>query len=649
LIFSGGGYQAFWKLDKPIPINGDEALAEETKLYNMQLEHAYGGDNCHDISRVMRLPGTINVPDAKKLAKGRKAELATVTWTDAVYPVEQFPKAKQRQADSPGNVVSVDRTKVEPVLDLSVLANVPDHVKLLISQGKDPDEPNKYPSRSEAVFAVACGLVRAGVPDETIFSILMDPSWPISESILEKGGNAESYGIRQIERAKDAAIHPMLAEMNEKHFVISNLGGKPVVCEWKTTDGIEALSTMAFKPFMERYQHKKVEVGSGKNGLPELIPLGKWWLHQEKRRGYEDLVLDPTKPEIFGTSYNLWRGYGVKPTQGGWSLMRKHIEEVLASGNTAHAEYILRWAAWAVQHPEKPAEVALVFRGGNGVGKGVFGRTLKELFGRNGKQIFSSAHLTGKFNAHLRDCCLLFADEAVVPDDAKATAVLNGLITEPTIAIEGKGRDVEWVTNHVKVAMASNADYVVPAGKDARRFMVLDVPATHQRDRVYFTALYNELRNAGREAMLCDLLAYRLDDWHPREIIETQALREQKLHGLKGAERLIVEILFNGEFPLAKTEHTLGLRNNGYVTTSELTQYAMEWFGERISPKGVANVFRKIGFALIEGDYNYWRPCPLPEARELFCQTILRVQFDGRTTWAGLGKSPKSRMIKSVK
>ena len=648
VLFSGGGYQAFWKLDKPIPIHGDQALAEEVKLFNMQLEHTYGGDNCHDISRVMRLPGTINVPDATKLKKGRQPALAKLLHVDqdAVYPVGQFTKAKPVRSAALDKAVAINTASVERISDLSALANVPAWVKMLIAQGKDPDRPNKYPSRSEAVFAVACELVRAGVSVDVIFSLLTDPHWPISESILEKGGNAESYAIRQIERAKDAAIHPMLAEMNEKHFVIANLGGKPAVCEWKVTDGLETLSTMAFKPFAERYLHKQVQVGIDADGEPKLAPLGSWWLRQEKRRGYEDLVLDPTQPEVFGTSYNLWRGFGVKPKQGDWSLMRKHILEVLANGNEKHAEYIIRWSAWAVQNPDKPCEVALVFRGGEGVGKGIFARALKELFGRNGKQIFSSVHLTGKFNSHLRDCCLLFADEAVVPDDDKGTSVLKGLITEPTIAIEGKGRDVEWVTNHVKVVMASNADYVVPAGKDARRFVVLDVPKTYQQDKAYFTALDAELKDGGREAMLADLLAYRLGDWHPREFIETQALRDQKLRGLKGAERLLAEILENGEFPLAKTEHTLGLRKNGFVTTSELAQYAYEWFNKKVSPKGVANVFRKIGFTLIEGDYNYWRPCPLPEAREMFCQTILRIRFDERSAWTGLGgKSPKTRMI----
>jgi hypothetical protein len=78
IVFSGGGYQAYWKLKEPIEINGDIAKAEDAKLYNKHLERLFEGDNCHNIDRIMRLPGTINIPDAKKLAKGRKAALAYV-------------------------------------------------------------------------------------------------------------------------------------------------------------------------------------------------------------------------------------------------------------------------------------------------------------------------------------------------------------------------------------------------------------------------------------------------------------------------------------------------------------------------------------------------------------------------------------------
>jgi hypothetical protein len=80
VVFSGGGYQAFWKLETPIPINGDIELAEAAKLYNLKIEQLLGGDHCHNIDRIMRLPGTINIPNAKKLAKGRKPALAKLKW-----------------------------------------------------------------------------------------------------------------------------------------------------------------------------------------------------------------------------------------------------------------------------------------------------------------------------------------------------------------------------------------------------------------------------------------------------------------------------------------------------------------------------------------------------------------------------------------
>ena len=38
IIFSGGGYQGFWKLKEPVPILGKLDAAEDAKLYNLQLE-----------------------------------------------------------------------------------------------------------------------------------------------------------------------------------------------------------------------------------------------------------------------------------------------------------------------------------------------------------------------------------------------------------------------------------------------------------------------------------------------------------------------------------------------------------------------------------------------------------------------------------
>ncbi|WP_420170637.1 AAA family ATPase [Pseudomonas alloputida] len=68
LIDSGNGLGAFWKRQEPIPHDGNTAALEDV---NKRLAQALGGDACHNIDRVMRLPGTVNLPTATKLAKER--------------------------------------------------------------------------------------------------------------------------------------------------------------------------------------------------------------------------------------------------------------------------------------------------------------------------------------------------------------------------------------------------------------------------------------------------------------------------------------------------------------------------------------------------------------------------------------------------
>jgi hypothetical protein len=79
VIDSGGGYGVFWALEDPIQLDGSEEQYEDAKLYNVALENKYGGDNCHNIDRIMRLPGTINWGlNPKKVHKGRKPRLAVL-------------------------------------------------------------------------------------------------------------------------------------------------------------------------------------------------------------------------------------------------------------------------------------------------------------------------------------------------------------------------------------------------------------------------------------------------------------------------------------------------------------------------------------------------------------------------------------------
>lgn len=73
IIDSGGGLQAFWRLVGPTTL-------EEVEALNRAVAAQLGADHCHNIDRLMRVPGTLNYPNSKKRASGRSVSLAKVIY-----------------------------------------------------------------------------------------------------------------------------------------------------------------------------------------------------------------------------------------------------------------------------------------------------------------------------------------------------------------------------------------------------------------------------------------------------------------------------------------------------------------------------------------------------------------------------------------
>lgn len=539
IVFSGGGYNALWLLREPLVLDGTLEKAEDAKRYNLQLEMRFGADSCHNIDRILRLPGTMNRPNSRKRKKGRKPVVAQLVKYDpsCVYDLSAFTKASAvQEADdgfSGGQVqVSGNVERLSSVDELTV----DEWCKVLIVQGENPDEPTKYESRSEALFAVCCEMVREGYDDDAIFSVITDPDFLISSSVLDKGSSTERYAVRQIERAREEAVDPWLRKMNERHAVISNWGGRCRVMEeiHDYAMGRPRLTKQTFDDFKNRYMNQYVVIGvDGKTQDDVKIPLGAWWLKQEHRRQYDTIVFLPGQ-DVTG-SYNLWRGFSCDATPGDCSLYIDHLMKIVCSGDEEHFNYLIGWMATAVQNPGSPGHVAVVLRGRQGTGKSFFARVFGALFGRHFLQVSDSKHLVGSFNAHLRDCVILFGDEAFYAGDKKHESVLKTLITEDTITIEAKGVDAEASSNCVHLIMASNESWVVPIALDDRRFFVLDVSDERTRDGAYFARIYKQMDNGGMEALLHMLLTYDLSDFDVRKAPETEALQEQKEMSL-GAE-----------------------------------------------------------------------------------------------------------------
>lgn len=541
VIFSGGGYQGLWALTDPIPIDGNLEKAEDAKRYNQQLELLFGGDNCHNIDRILRLPGTVNLPDAKKIKKGRTPALAHCEFFADVgnreYDLSLFTPAPMVQMRSDigfsggGQQVNIKTGNIERIQDVSELDawNVPDRVKVIIVQGKHPEEPKQGDnSRSAWVFDCVCQLVRCEVPDDVIFSILTDPDFGISESVLEMKSNAEKYAIRQIERAKEEAIDPVLREFNERYAVIGNWGGKCRIVEDQYDEALKRprLTKQSFEDFRNRHMNRYVVVGQDKDGKDVKAPAGKWWLAHPGRRQYERVIFLPGQ-EVKGV-YNMWKGFACTARPGDCELYLRHLFDNICGGNQEHYEFLLGWMARVVQHPATTGECTIVLRGGRGSGKGFFVKEFGKLFGRHFLQVANSNHLVGQFNSHLRDVVVLFADEAFFAGDKKHESVLKTIVTEDTLPIEAKGVDLEVAPNYIHLIMASNDDHVVPAGGDERRFFVLDVGSEQQQNVSYFKKISAQMDNGGREALLQYLMTYDLSGFEVRNVPKTAALREQQ-------------------------------------------------------------------------------------------------------------------------
>jgi hypothetical protein len=301
----------------------------------------------------------------------------------------------------------------------------------------------------------------------------------------------------------------------------------------------------------DREFHKMMANQVLRSGNNDKITLSRHWFHWIYRRQYigRGAVFEPGGPlEIPGDMLNMFRGLAIDPAPGDWSLMRAHILNVLCAGRQDLFDYFIRWMAWGVQRLDRPIGVAVALLGDQGAGKGIFVRTYGSLFGEHFAHIANGDQLTGRFNATIGKSCLVFLDEAVWAGDKKGEGVLKGLITEPSLSLEAKFRDPIMVTNRLRIIVASNNEWAVPAGIGDRRWLILNVDNSYAGTNhgAYFDALGSEIESGGAAAMLCDLLAMDLSTFNVRAVPRTAAKAQQQALSLPTVEAWVFQVLQEG-------------------------------------------------------------------------------------------------------
>lgn len=351
-----------------------------------------------------------------------------------------------------------------------------------------------------------------------------------------------------------------IAVINDQHAVIENFGNKTVISSWEPKALDQSRRELVFQSkesFLLRYSNRSVmiDMPDGRGGfMPRPMGLGHWWLNHRDRQQYRGVIFVPGGEKVVNDHLNLWQGWGVMPKgPSDWSLIRRHIEDVIANGNAEFADYIIRWIAWSFQHPAVQAEVALVLIGFKGTGKGTLARALQKIFGPHAFQVTSREEVIGKFNGHLQDCVLFIADEAYWGGDKRCVGRLQGMVTEPTLPIERKGFDLILVPNYLHVLMLAEPGWVIPAGRFERRYAAFEVSDRWREDRTYFKALHRQIDDGGAAGMWWDLMRMDLGDWHPRElpksVLQSKALQGQQALTLSPIEQWYLSLLQDGRLP----------------------------------------------------------------------------------------------------
>ncbi|MEJ0095711.1 MAG: primase-helicase family protein [Methylocella sp.] len=426
-------------------------------------------------------------------------------------------------AQKPGFVEHVWDSVQKPILGASyVLKMVKKHCG---EAGASMNARHHFGPTDKDVFIeklseqIGSGIERASIRE--VFKDF-DVTAKISEAAKVDCSKSEAV-LDETERA--------VAELNERHAVVRNGGKTMLLTEDRDADGRVVASDFGDELSFHRwYANRKLLIGG------RHISVSKHWMEHPSRRGYVKVDFNPRgAPD---TVYNLWHGFAVEPDpHASCELLLWHLENIVCRGDSELFKWLIGWFAHLIQRPWEKPGTAVVLQGGKGDGKSIVGETIGALFPAYHVKLARPDHLTGRFNAHLKQALLVQAEEAFWAGDKRADGVIKDLITAPTIRIEQKGIDTYEVPSCTRVLMTSNSNWIVPATPGERRYAVFELSGAKRQDTAYFSALAAERdRKGGLGALMHHLMQVDLRAVDVREAPKTEAGRDQIMEGLESHE-----------------------------------------------------------------------------------------------------------------
>jgi Family of unknown function (DUF5906) len=612
IIDSGNGLHVYWILDGQLERKRWQKSARKLKELTHQLELKADDSRTADIASVLRIPGTLNhkgkpaKPVTVIEAKGKRINIdmmleaintahqklcvtpekgeeitATLPMTTSSGPALKRLKAALSVLEPD---CSEEKWKFKRLAPLALLARehpeYAEKIKLLAKEWSRGDLQDKS---SQKWTAQGNNGLTGKEAFETEWQRFLSPTYD---------GNYATVDTIYYDAQVSGWVDTNLTKLDplpilQDTFCLIKMAGKFWVIDRealaKNVRNIEFFNRNDAWLLLERKANELF-------GEVEIGKILRTFFTSKDTVCFDGVEFNPLKTT--DNYLNLWVGPTLQAEKGDWKGIEIFLRNIICNGDEEIYHYLIRYLAHAIQKPEEKPGVIIIMLGGQGIGKGTFGRIFQMIWESSYLQVHNIAAITGNFNAALEKSFIIFMDEALFSGDRRSADALKSLVTEPTIYINEKHQPARQMSSFHRFIAATNADHFKNTESDDRRDFVLRVSDERKHDAEYWCELNHEMSNGGVSAMLNELQQMDISDFNVRVKPSTEALIEQKIMSLDYIGRWWYDCLDQGS--IIENDDTFETRNKKdnewpeFLSTTNAIDSIKESSGGRIYKTPIA-------------------------------------------------------------
>jgi hypothetical protein len=171
----------------------------------------------------------------------------------------------------------------------------------------------------------------------------------------------------------------------------------------------------------------------------------------------EQILSDVNCEQVMFNTYKAPDTSETVPTDAELALWSRYWEHLLK--DETERNRVQQWVASLAFQPEKRTGIAVLLHGlSTGTGKGTLGDIITALVGSSNaaKPMNAVQSLTGRFNAALEGKVLFIIDELYEGGNFKLANGIKGKITEPSLEVEPKNKELRKIDNYCNFFATSN-------------------------------------------------------------------------------------------------------------------------------------------------------------------------------------------------